>query len=99
MKLNKLEREVLITLPNPKYNKMIETCDHLKGIQMNERDSEPELPIRVIVGASDYVKIKIKKRPKVDKMNESIAEKTKICWAIMSPRREINSVHYIQEHQ
>ena len=30
--LSKLEKEVLVALPNPKYNKMIETYDHLKGI-------------------------------------------------------------------
>ena len=51
--LNKLEREVPITLLNPKYNKMIETFDHLKDIQMNERDTKLELPIHVILGASD----------------------------------------------
>ena len=72
--LNKLEREVLITLPNPKYNEMIETYDHLKGIKMNERDTKPELPIHVILGACDYVKIKMQKCPRVDEINEPIAE-------------------------
>ena len=86
--LNKLEREVLITLPNPKYNEMIETYDHLKGIKMNERDTKPELPIHVILGASDYVKIKMRKCPRVGKINESIAEQTKMGWVIMSPGRE-----------
>ena len=38
---------------------MIETYDHLKGLQMNERDTKPELPIHVILGERDYVKIKI----------------------------------------
>ena len=76
--LNKLEREVLITLPNPKYNEMIETYDHLKGIKMNERDAKTELPIHVILGASDYVKIKMQKCPRVGKINEPIAEQTKM---------------------
>ena len=58
--LNKLEGEVLITLPNPKYNKMMKNYDHLKGIKMNERDTKPELPVHVILGVSDYVKIKCK---------------------------------------
>ena len=57
--LNKLEREVLITLPNPKYNEMIESYDHLEGIKMNKRDTKPELPVHVILGASDYVKTKM----------------------------------------
>ena len=90
--LNKLEREVLITLPNPKYNEMIETYDHLKGIKMNERDTKPELPIHVILGASDYVKIKMQKCPRVGKINEPIAEQTKMGWVIMSPDGESDLV-------
>ena len=97
--LNKLEREVLITLPNPKYNEMIETYDHLKGIKMNERDAKTELPVHVILGASDYVKIKMQKCPRVGKINEPIAEQTKMGWVIMSAGRESDLVHYIQEHQ
>ena len=46
--LNRLVREVLITLPNPKCNKMIETHDHLKGIQMIEKGIKTELPKHVI---------------------------------------------------
>ena len=37
---------------------MTETYDHLKGIKMNKRDTEPQLPIHVILGARDYVKKK-----------------------------------------
>ena len=76
--LNKLEREVLITLPNPKYNEMIETYDHLKGIKMNERDTKPELPIHVILGASNYAKTKMRKCPRVGKISEPIAEQIKM---------------------
>ena len=56
---------------------MIETYDHLKGIKMNERDTKPELPIHFILGASDCVKTKNKKCPRVGKINEPIAEQTK----------------------
>ena len=77
---------------------MIETYDYLKGIKMNERDTKPELPIHVILGASDYVKIKMWKCPRVGKINEPIAEQTKIGW-VMSPGRESDLVHDIQEHQ
>ena len=71
---------------------MIETYDHLKGIQMDERDTKPELPIHVILGASDYMKIKMQKCPRVSKMNEPIAEQTKIGWVIMHPGRESDLV-------
>ena len=52
---------------------MIETYDHLKGIKMNERDTKPELPIHVILRASDYVKMKMQKCPRIGKINEPIA--------------------------
>ena len=90
--LNKLEREVLITLPNSKYNKVIETYDQLKGIQMNKRDTKPELLIHFILKARDYVKIKMEKCPRVGKMNEPIAEQTKMGWGIMSNGRESDLV-------
>ena len=65
---------------------------------MNERDTKPELPIHVI-SASDHVKIKMQKCPRVGKINEPIAEQTKMGWVIMSRGREGDLVHYIQEHQ
>ena len=71
---------------------MIETYDHLKDIKMNERDTKPELPIHVILGASDYVKIKMQTCPRVGKINEPIAEKTRMGWVIMSPGRESDLV-------
>ena len=66
---------------------------------MNERDTKPELPIHVILGASDYLKIKMQKCPRVGKMNEQIAKQTKMGWVIMSLGRESDLVRYIQEHQ
>ena len=71
---------------------MIETYDHLKGIKMNERDTKPELPIHVILGASDYMKVKTKKCPRVGKINKPIAKQTRMGWVIMSPGREIDLV-------
>ena len=71
---------------------MIETYDHLKGIKMNERDAKTELPVHVILGASDYVKIKMQKCPRVGKINEPIAEQTKMGWVIMSPGEESDLV-------
>ena len=71
---------------------MIETYDHLKGLQMNERDTKPELTIHVILGARDYAKIKMQKCPRVAKINAAIAEQTKMGWVIMFPDRKSDLV-------
>ena len=67
---------------------MIETYGYMKDIQMSLRHTKAELPIHVILGRSNYVKIKIQKCLRVDRINEPIAEQTKMGWAIMSPGRE-----------
>ena len=59
---------------------------------MNERDTKPELPTHVILRASDYVKIKMQKCPRIGKINEPIAEQTKMGSVIMSPGRESDLV-------
>ena len=71
---------------------MIETYDHLQGIKMNERDTKSELAIHAILGASDYVKMKMQKCPRVGKIDEPIAEQAKMGWVIMSPGTETDLV-------
>ena len=51
--LNKLETEVLLTLPNPKYNE-INKYNHLGSIQMHGTDTKSLLPIHITWGARDF---------------------------------------------
>ena len=76
--LNKLEREVLLTLPNPKYSEILKKCPHLQEFHMNDTGEKEQLPVHVILAASDFAKIKMEKCPRVGKIGEQFAELTKM---------------------
>ena len=56
--VTKVDRSHLLSLPNPKYKETIGQFKHLKGVTMDDTDEKEELPIHLIIGASDYAKIK-----------------------------------------
>ena len=58
---------------------------------MNDNDAKPELPIHMILGASDYARIKVAEMPKRGSPGEPVAKLTRFGWVIMSPGNEINS--------
>ena len=41
-RLNKREREVLLTLPNPKYSEILKKNPHLKEVHMNNTDKKEQ---------------------------------------------------------
>ena len=93
--LNKLEREALLTLPNPKYNpkyyEIINKYNHLGGMQMLDTNIKNLLPIHIILGASDFAKIKMGTCPRVGQIGKPFAE-TKMGLTIMSPGRQSDIV-------
>ena len=46
------------------------------------------LPVHIILGISDYTKIKTQERPRVDLSGELIAKLTMFGWVIVSPGQE-----------
>ena len=46
------------------------------------------MPVHVILGISDYTKIKTQERPRVGLPGEPIAELSKLGWIIVSPGQE-----------
>ena len=58
---------------------------------MNDTDENEQLPVHIILGASDFAKIKIEKSPRVGKIGEPLAELTKMGW-VMFPGRESDVV-------
>ena len=86
--VNKVNRKVLINLPNPNYDTMKERYNHLRQVELNDNDTKPELPIHLILGASEYARIKTDNRPKIGKQGDPVAEFTRFGWTIMCPGRE-----------
>ena len=79
---------VLLTLPNPHYEKIIAKNKHLDGVVMNDNDKKKFLPVHVILGANDYALIKISTPTRIGNMGQPIAENTRFGWIIISPGQE-----------
>ena len=90
--VTKVNRSKLLSLGNPKYEENIARFSHLRGIRMDDTDQKPELPIHLVLGASEYAKIKTVSMPmpRVGQPGEPIAELTRFSWTVMSPGKEID---------
>ena len=86
--VSKVDRSVLLTIPNPRYADKIHQYPHLKGVFMNDEDEKPELPIHLILGASEYSRIKTDTKPRIGKAGEPVAELTCLGWIMMSAGKE-----------
>ena len=67
---------------------MIRRYGHLQGMVMEDTDNRDELPVHVILGASEYTKIKTASNQKVGRIGEPVAEKTRFGWTIMTSGAE-----------
>ena len=57
---------------------------------MDDTDTKDFLPVHLILGASDYAKIKEGVAPLVGAQGEPIGEKTKFGWTVISPGKELD---------
>ena len=93
--VSKVEKEVLLTLPNPRYKEMFETYPHLNGVTLADDDTKSELPIHMILGTGVGSDIKMEVLPRVGKPGEPIPEKTRFGWVIQSPGQEMDANSFI----
>ena len=65
---------------------------------MDDTDIKNFLPFHIILGASEYAKIKTHKTQRIGNMGQSLAEYTKFGWSLMSPSAEtdVNSMFLTQ---
>ena len=66
--MSKIEKAILINIPDPQYEVMINQFQHLKDIQMNDTESKSSLPIHLFLGASELSKIKVKALPRIGQL-------------------------------
>lgn len=55
---------------------------------MDDKDTKSKLPVHLILGASEYTKIKRKCAPRLGSPGEPVAELTSFGWTILSPGEE-----------
>ena len=65
--VSKVNKGVLLSIPNPQYTDKIKMFPRLEGVTMDDEDTKPEQPIHLILGASEYSSIKTRTKPKIGK--------------------------------
>ena len=86
--VSQMDKGVLLSVPNPGYAEKINKYPHLEGVVMDDEDTKPELPIHLILGASEYSRIKTDTKPRIGKAGEPITELTTLDWTMMSAGKE-----------
>ena len=88
--VTRVDKGDLLVLDNPNYEQLLRTYKHLEGIQMADNGRKPKLPVHLILGASDYMRIKTSERPRVCQIGDPVAEKTRFDWTIIAQGKEID---------
>ena len=86
LRVTRVDRAELLSEENPNYKEMISKYGYLKGVTIEDTDSL--LLVHVILGASDYAKIKTRESQRIEAIGEPVAEYTLFGWTIMSPGTE-----------
>ena len=63
--MTKVERQSLLSIPNPRYNDMRREYEHLSDLQFFDSDEKDELPIHIILGVGEVTKSKTPTSPRI----------------------------------
>ena len=83
--VTQVDRDVIMNIPNPQYQDVLKKYSHLKGGKIIDEDTKKELPVQIILGATDCSRIKTSTGTRVGNPGEPIAEYTRLGWTLMSP--------------
>jgi hypothetical protein len=84
--LNRIEKDVLMTLPNPRYKELIRTYEHLRGVHMNDGDEKALLPVHLILGAVICPESRHQNQPGLETMGCQLPRKPR--WDGLSCHRD-----------
>ena len=83
VKLSKVQKLKLLSISNPRYDKLICKQDHLQTITMDDDDAKQQLPIHLVLGNGEYVHIMTITKPLAGRGDgKPVAEKTKFGWVV-----------------
>jgi len=80
--VSKVDKDVLLSLDNPRYEAMVNKYRHLSDIRLNDMDEKSELPVNLALGTSEYSRIKTATKPRIGSPGEPVAEYTHLGWTI-----------------
>ena len=83
--VSKVEKPQLVTIDNPNYSDLKAKYSHLEGVHMDDDDTKSSLPVHLVLGDSDYARIKTKTAPRIGFPGQPVAEKTAFGCTIISP--------------
>ena len=88
IEMSKIDKPELIKFNNPNYAHLLERYKHLNGAKFEDPDTRTQIPIHLVLGASDYAKIKTTTAQNVGTPGQPVAEETLLGWTVMSPWKE-----------
>ena len=89
--VTRVDKRELLVMENPRYQQLLELHPHLRGVQMLDHDDKAEVPVHLILGASEFAKIKTGSAPRVGRPGDPVAERTKFGWILLSPGKEVDT--------
>ena len=63
--VTKVHKRELLSLENPRYKQCLDKYEHLKGVEMDNLDNKNIMPVNLILGTSDYARIKTETAPRI----------------------------------
>ena len=89
IELSKVHKPQILMINNPNFKGLCDTYTHLEGVKVNEDPANrDQIPIHVVLGASEYAAVKTRTAQKVGQPGQPVAERTLLGWTVMSSGRE-----------